>query len=55
MGHDPEVVVSLSGGFPFLLPMPGSIYQDSAVSTFLQHLGSKYAALYKCVRCLGPT
>ncbi len=54
MGGEPEVAGSFSGGgFSVHFPRPG--YQDRAVSTFLQRLGSKYAGLYKCVRSRGLT
>lgn len=50
MGDDPKVAASLSGGgSSFYFPRPR--YQDNAVSTLLQHLGSEYAGFYKCVCC----
>ncbi len=49
-GHITEVAAPLSGGGfsnHFLRPP----YQDYAVHTFLQHLGSQHYGLYKCVLC----
>ena len=49
-GYNPEGAASLSGGgFSVFFPQPP--YQDVAVPTFLQNLGSQYYDFYKCVRC----
>jgi tripeptidyl-peptidase-1 len=50
MRHEPEVAVPFSGG-GFSLYFKRPMYQNSAVSTFLNHLAKEYAGLYKCVRC----
>ncbi len=49
MDHHPEVAARFSGGDfsnHFILP----IWQEQAVSTFLENLGTRYQGLYKCVR-----
>ncbi len=44
----PEVATDFSaGGFSNYFPRPD--YQDKAVPTFLQHLGSQYGGLFKWV------
>ncbi|KAH9046862.1 subtilisin-like protein [Lactarius hengduanensis] len=44
-GNNPEIAASFSGGgFSVYFPRPD--YQNSAVPTFLQHLGHRYSGLY---------
>ena len=49
MNHDPEVAAIFSGG-GFSSHFPRPPFQDRAVPTFLENLGSKYTGLYKYVR-----
>jgi len=52
--NNPEVAARLSGGgFSNYFPRPR--YQDDAVATFLENLGSQYDGLYKCVCCCDQT
>ncbi|KAF8265512.1 subtilisin-like protein [Lactarius quietus] len=44
-GHDPEKAARISGG-GFSAQFPRPPYQDDAVPTFLQNLGSQYDGLY---------
>jgi tripeptidyl-peptidase-1 len=54
MGNPPEIAASISGGgFSAFFPRPN--YQDFAVITFLQQLGTTYVGNYKCVRSRGLT
>jgi len=45
MSRDPEVATELSGG-GFSNYFPREIYQDVAVASYLQNLGSQYYGLY---------
>ena len=49
-GAYPEVAAKISGG-GFSLYFPRPPYQDLAVPTFLQNIGSQYYGLFKSVRC----
>ncbi|KAI9462800.1 hypothetical protein BJY52DRAFT_111494 [Lactarius psammicola] len=52
--YKPEVAASISGG-GFSNHFPRPKYQDDAVATFLQNLGSPYDGHYKCICCCDQT
>ncbi|KAH9174032.1 tripeptidyl peptidase I, isoform CRA_e [Lactarius sanguifluus] len=52
--YDPEVAAPLSGGgFSDYFPRP--VYQDVAMSAFLERQGTQYSGRYKCARCSDAT